>query len=81
MTASLVSIAHTTSRIIDAQRAQFAADSAALACVTYGQDSVQQATNQNGAKLVGVIVTVDQCQVNARYHEVVRTAFALTSRG
>lgn len=77
----LVGLANSITKIIDAQRAQLAADSAALACVIYGQDSAQQATNQNGAELVNVIVTVDQCQVTASYHEVVRTAFALTSRG
>ncbi len=77
----LVGLANSITTIIDAQRAQLAADSAALACVIYGQDSAQQATNQNGAELVNVIVTVDQCQVTASYHEVVRTAFALTSRG
>lgn len=77
----LVGLANSITTIIDAQRAQLAADSAALACVIYGQDSAQQATNQNGAELVGVIVTFDQCQVTASYHEVVRTAFALTSRG
>ncbi len=77
----LVGLANSITTIIDAQRAQLAADSAALACVIYGQDSAQQATNQNGAELVNVIVTVDQCQVTASYHEVERTAFALTSRG
>ena len=77
----LVGLANSITTIIDAQRAQLAADSAALACVIYGQDSAQQATNQNGAELVNVIVTVDQCQVTASYHEVMRTAFALTSRG
>ena len=77
----LVGLANSITTIIDAQQAQLAADSAALACVIYGQDSAQQATNQNGAELVNVIVTVDQCQVTASYHEVVRTAFALTSRG
>ncbi len=77
----LIGLANSITTIIDAQRAQLAADSAALACVIYGQDSAQQATNQNGAELVNVIVTVDQCQVTASYHEVVRTAFALTSRG
>ena len=77
----LVGLANSITTIIDAQRAQLAADSAALACVIYGQDSAQQATNQNGAELVNVVVTVDQCQVTASYHEVVRTAFALTSRG
>ncbi len=77
----LVGLVNSITTIIDAQRAQLAADSAALACVIYGQDSAQQATNQNGAELVNVIVTVDQCQVTASYHEVVRTAFALTSRG
>ena len=76
----LVGLANSITTIIDAQRAQLAADSAALACVIYGQDSAQQATNQNGAELVSVVVTVDQCQVTASYHEVVRTAFALTSR-
>ena len=77
----LVGLVNSITTIIDAQRAQLAADSAALACVIYGQDSAQQATNQNGAELVNVVVTVDQCQVTASYHEVVRTAFALTSRG
>ena len=77
----LVGLANSITTIIDVQRAQLAADSAALACVIYGQDSAQQATNQNGAELVNVIVTVDQCQVTASYSEVVRTAFALTSRG
>ena len=77
----LIGLANSITTIIDAQQAQLAADSAALACVIYGQDSAQQATNQNGAELVNVIVTVDQCQVTASYHEVVRTAFALTSRG
>ena len=77
----LVGLANSITTIIDAQQAQLAADSAALACVIYGQDSAQQATNQNGAELVNVIVTVDQCQVTASYHEVERTAFALTSRG
>ena len=77
----LVGLANSITTIIDSQRAQLAADSAALACVIYGQDSAQQATNQNGAELVNVIVTVDQCQVTASYHEVMRTAFALTSRG
>ena len=77
----LIGLANSITTIIDAQRAQLAADSAALACVIYGQDSAQQATNQNGAELVNVVVTVDQCQVTASYHEVVRTAFALTSRG
>ena len=77
----LIGLANSITTIIDAQRAQLAADSAALACVIYGQDSAQQATNQNGAELVNVIVTVDQCQVTASYHEVMRTAFALTSRG
>ena len=76
----LVGLANSITTIIDAQRAQLAADSAALACVIYGQDSAQQATNQNGAELVNVVVTVDQCQVTASYREVVRTAFALTSR-
>ena len=77
----LVGLANSITTIIDAQQAQLAADSAALACVIYGQDSAQQATNQNGAELVNVIVTVDQCQVTASCHEVERTAFALTSRG
>ena len=77
----LVGLANSITTIIDVQRAQLAADSAALACVIYGQDSAQQATNQNGAELVSVIVTVDQCQVTASYRAVVRTAFALTSRG
>lgn len=77
----LVGLANSITTIIDAQQAQLAADSAALACVIYGQDSAQQATNQNGAELVSVTVTAEQCQVTASYHEVVRTAFALTSRG
>ena len=76
----LVGLTNSITTIIDAQRAQLAANSAALACVIYGQDSAQQATNQNGAELVSVEHTGEQCQVTASYHEVLRTAFALTSR-
>ena len=57
-----------------------AADSAALSCIIYGADFAEQAANENGAELVSVKHTGEQCQVLVRYRFVSRTAFAMSSR-
>ena len=77
---TLIGVASSANRIIDAQRAQVAADSAALSCIIYGPDFAEQAANENGAELVSVKHTGGQCQVLVRYRTVSRTAFAMSSR-
>ena len=77
---TLIGVASSANRIIDAQRAQVAADSAALSCIIYGPDFAEQAANENSAELVSVKHTGEQCQVLVRYRTVSRTAFAMSSR-
>ena len=77
---TLIGVASSANRIIDAQRAQVAADAAALSCVIYGTDFAEQAANENGAELVSVDRADEQCQVVVQYRHVLRTAFALSSR-
>ena len=77
---TLIGVAGSANRIIDAQRAQVAADAAALSCVIYGTDFAEQAANENGAELVSVEHTGERCQVLVRYRVVSRTAFAVSSR-
>jgi len=76
---TLIGVASSANRIIDAQRAQVAADSAALSCVIYGADLAMLAANENGAELISVDHTGEQCQVVVRYRSVSRTAFAMSS--
>jgi len=77
---TLIGVASSANRIIDAQRAQVAADAAALSCVIYGADLAVLAANENGAELISVDLADEQCQVVVRYRHVLRTAFALSSR-
>ena len=85
MTASLVSIAHTTSRIIDAQRAQFAADAAALNCVLIDSTSTQQTAQQIATQNHGELLELDSlrgwCAVVVKSHAVARRAVAVSSSG
>jgi len=85
MTASLVSIAHTTSRIIDAQRAQFAADVVAIDCVLMNSISVQQPAQQiatqNHAEILELDSVRGRCAVVVKSHSVARRAVAVSSSG
>jgi len=85
MTASLVSIAHTTRRIIDAQRAQFAADTVAIDCVLTNSISVQQPAQQiaeqNHAEILELDSVRGRCAVVVKSHSVARRAVAVSSSG
>ena len=85
MTASLVSIAHTTRRIIDAQRAQFAADAVAIDCVLTNSISVhqtaQQIATQNHAEILELDSVRGRCAVVVKSHSVARRAVAVSSSG
>ena len=85
MTASLVSIAHTTSRIIDAQRAQFAADAVAIDCVLTTSISVQKPAQQiathNHAEILELDSVRGWCAVVVKSHSVARRAVAVSSSG
>ena len=85
MTASLVSIAHTTSRIIDAQRAQFAADAVAINCVLTNSISIQQPeqqiATQNHAEILELDSVRGRCAVVVKSHSVARRAVAVSSSG
>ncbi len=85
MTASLVSIAHTTSRIIDAQRAQFAADAVAIDCVLtnsiFVQQRAQQLATQNHAEILELDSVRGRCAVVVKSHSVARRAVAVSSSG
>ena len=85
MTASLVSIAHTTSRIIDAQRAQFAADAVAINCVLTNSVSIQQPApqiaTQNHAEILELDSVRGRCAVVVKSHSVARRAVAVSSSG
>jgi hypothetical protein len=85
MTASLVSIAHTTSRIIDAQRAQFAADAVAIDCVLTNSISAQLTAQEIATQNHGEILELDsvrgRCAVVVKSHSVARGAVAVSSSG
>ena len=85
MTASLVSIAHTTSRIIDAQRAQFAADAVVIDCVLTNSISVQltaqQIAEQNHSEILELDSERGRCAVVVKSHSVARRAVAVSSSG
>ena len=85
MTASLVSIAHTTNRIIDAQRAQFAADAVAIDCVLtnsiFVQQLAQQLATQNHAEILELDSVRGRCAVVVKSHSAARRAVAVSSSG
>ena len=85
MSASLVAVAHTTSRLIDAQRAQFAADASAISCLATNQDQAHEVAKsfaeQNFGRLLQLEVSADRCTTIVQSRTVVRRAVALSVQG
>lgn len=85
MSLSLVAVAHTSSRLIDAQRAQFAADASAISCLATEQDQAYEAAEsfaaQNSGQLRQLDAKADQCTTVVQSRTVVRRAVALSVHG
>ena len=85
MSATLISLGHMTSRIIDAEQAQFAADTAALSCVLANQDQPREIAKsfaeQNFGELLQIEIGAGRCVTVVRSRMVVRRAVALSVRG
>lgn len=89
MNAVLYSLAHTGTRLINAQQSQFAADSSALGCVLAQQDSPQefaeqiaeQIAEQNFAQVLEFETSFDQCVVVVEVDHVARRAVAVSVGG
>lgn len=80
MSATLVSLAHTTSRILNAQQAQFAADASALSCALFAvensRDFATSIAEQNQASVTSLELDENHCVVTVRSREVQRRAVA-----
>ncbi len=81
MSAALYSLAHTGTRLINAQQSQFAADSSALGCVLAQQDSPQEFAEQNFAHVIEFETSFDRCVVVVEVDNVVRRAAAVSVGG
>ena len=85
MSATLVSLGHTTGRIIDAEQAQFAADTAALSCVSENHDRSREIAKsfaeQNFGELLQIEIGAERCVTVVQSGMVVRRAVALSVRG
>ncbi len=85
MSATLISLGHTTGRIIDAEQAQFAADAAALSCVLANQDQSRETAKsfaeQNYGQLLQIEIGAGQCVIVVQSRKVVRRAVALSVKG
>jgi len=85
MSLCLVAVAHTTSRLIDAQRAQFAADASAISCLATEQGQAYKAAEsfaaQNSGQLRQLDAKADQCTTVVQSRTVVRRAVALSVQG
>lgn len=85
MSLCLVAVAHTSGRLIDAQRAQFAADVSAISCLATGQDQAYKAAEsfaaQNSGQLRQLESTGNQCTTVVQSRTVVRRAVALSVQG
>ncbi len=60
---STAAMAHFSARIVDKQRAQLAADAAALAGVVGGRDAAERLAAANGAVLTEFVVAGDEVMV------------------
>lgn len=85
MSAALYSLAHTGTRLINAQQSQFAADSSALGCVLAQQDAPQefaeQIAEQNFAHVIEFETSFDRCVVVVEVDNVERRAAAVSVGG
>lgn len=85
MSAVLYSLAHTGTRLINAQQSQFAADSSALGCVLAQQDAPQefaeQIAEQNFARVIEFETSFDRCVVVVEVDNVERRASAVSVGG
>ena len=85
MSATLISLGHTTGRIIDAEQAQFAADTAAISCVLAIQDQSREIAKsfakQNFGELLQIEISSGRCVTVVQSRVVVRRAVALSVRG
>jgi hypothetical protein len=82
MSAVLYSLAHTGTRLINAQQSQFAADSSALGCVLAQQVSpreiAEQIAEQNFAQVIEFEISFEQCVVVVEVDHVARRAVAVS---
>ena len=85
MSAALYSLAHTGTRLINAQQSQFAADATAVGCVLAEQDSpreiAKQIAEQNFAQVIDLETFFDQCVVVVEVNHVARRAVAVSVEG
>lgn len=85
MSAALYSLAHTVTRLINAQQSQFAADSSALGCILAQQDAPQefaeQIAEQNFAHVIEFETSFDRCVVVVEVDNVERRAAAVSVGG
>ncbi len=85
ISATLISLGRTTGRIIDAEQAQFAADTAAIGCVLANQDQSREIAEsfaeQNYGQLLQIEIGAGRCVTVVQSRTVVRRAVALSVRG